>query len=112
MDGSEDAFDACRVEEEPDLSRRGGRLALAARRQVHRDRRALQPADRSLDDRIRRGQGQGLALEGSAALRHCQAPAEGKEHWLNYWPSSRGGSSTIRTRSTSRRSSATARTYC
>ena len=50
-------LDPRRVEEEPDLPRRRRRLALSARRQVHRDRRPLQPADRSLDDRARRGQG-------------------------------------------------------
>ena len=56
-------------EEEPDLPRRRRRLALAARRQVHRDRRALQPADRPVDDRVRRGQGQGVARQGRTADR-------------------------------------------
>ena len=42
--GSTHEVDAGRVEEEPDLPRRRRRLALAARRQVHRHRRALQPA--------------------------------------------------------------------
>ena len=41
--GSTHEIDAGRVEEEPDLPRRGGRLALAARRPLHRDRRAVQP---------------------------------------------------------------------
>jgi hypothetical protein len=44
VDGSEAEVDARRVEEEPDLPRRCRRLARTARRQVHRDRRALQPA--------------------------------------------------------------------
>src|SRR3989475_31725 len=82
MDGSEDAFDACRVEEEPDLSRRGGRLALAARRQVHRDRRALQPADRSVDDRARRAEGKGLARQGRAPLRRRAETLESEKHLL------------------------------
>ena len=67
--GSTHAADPRRVEEESDLPRRRGRLALAARRQVHRDRRPLQPADRSVDDRLRRGQGQGVAREGRHAVR-------------------------------------------
>src|SRR3989442_8589747 len=82
MDGSEDAFGACRVEEEPDLSRRGGRLALAARRQVHRDRRALQPADRSVDDRARRAEGKGLARKGRAPLRRRAEALESEKHLL------------------------------
>src|SRR5205814_2543686 len=112
IDGSQAQADASRLEEESDLPRRRRRHALAARRQVHRDRRPLQPTDRPVDDRVRRGQGQGLALEGRTAVRHGQAPAQGEEHWLNCSPSWRGGSSTIPTRCTSRRSSAKARTCC
>ena len=74
VNGSEAEADAGRLEEEPDLPRRRGRFALAARRQVHRDRRPLQPADRSVDDRARRGQDQGLARQGRAADRaRCAA---------------------------------------
>ena len=65
--GSEDQIDAGRLEEEPDLPRRRGRLALPARRSLHRDRRSLQPADRSVHDRPRRGEDQGLDGEGRAA---------------------------------------------
>ena len=54
VNGSEVEVDAGRFEEEPDLPRRRRRFALAARRQVHRDRRALQPADGSVDGRDRR----------------------------------------------------------
>src|SRR5262249_50621489 len=39
-----------RVEEEPDLAHRRRRQALAARRPHDRDDRAVQPADRALDD--------------------------------------------------------------
>ena len=80
VDGSEAEVDARRVEEEPDLPRRCRRLALAARRQVHRDRRALQPPARPVADRARRGEDEGLALEGGAADRLGQAPAQGQEH--------------------------------
>ena len=53
-------------------------LALAARRQVPGDRRPLQPADRPLDDRGRRGEGARVALEGCATLRQRRPPAEGE----------------------------------
>src|SRR5205823_10377832 len=66
--GSQVEVDAGRVEEESDLPRRRSRLALAARRQVHRDRRAVQPADGSVHDRARRAEGEGLAREGRSAL--------------------------------------------
>ena len=82
IDGSEDQTGPRRVEEEPDLPGRRRRLALAARRQVHRDRRAVQPADAALDHRDRRGEGQGLDLEGRAADRLGQAPHEGAGHLL------------------------------
>ena len=78
--GSSHEVDAGRLQEEPDLPRRGGRLALAARRQVHRHRGAVQPAARAVADRVRRGQGQGLALEGRSALAAGRAPAQSQEH--------------------------------
>src|SRR5206468_6829782 len=68
------------LEEEPDLPRRRGRLTLAARRPVPRDRRSLQPADRPLDDRARRDEGEGLARQGRAAHRGGFAPAQGQGH--------------------------------
>ena len=40
------------------------------------------PQARSLADRVRRGEGEGLAVEGGPALRHRLAPAEGEEHRL------------------------------
>ena len=55
QDGSTDEIDPRRIEEEPDLPGRGRGLALAARREVHRDRRPLQPAGGPLADRVRRG---------------------------------------------------------
>ena len=67
--GSEDQVDAGRLEEEPDLPRRRRGLALTARRSLHRDRGSLQPADRALDDRARRGEGQGLDRQGRSAHR-------------------------------------------
>ncbi len=73
-DGCEVEAHARGLEEESDLPRRRGRFALPARRQVPRDRRPVQPADGSLDDRSRRGEGQGLAREGRAADRGgCEA---------------------------------------
>src|SRR5439155_7554826 len=84
--------DASRIEEESGLSRRRRRLALAARRQVHRHRRALQPAARSLADRVRRGQGEGLARQGCAALggreqaTQDQEPREVVAELLEYLP--------------------------
>src|SRR5262249_23084262 len=80
--GSTDEIDPGRLEEESDLPGRGRRLALAAGRQVHRDRRPLQPADRPLLDRVRRGEGEGLAVEGRAALRRGLAAAQGEKHRL------------------------------
>ncbi len=44
-----------------------------AGRSLHRDRRTLQPADRAVHDRARRGEDQGLAREGRAADRPGQA---------------------------------------
>src|SRR5207244_4692423 len=93
VDGSTHETDAGRLEEEPDLPRRGGRLALAARRPVHRDRRALQPADAAVDDRARRGQGQGLARQGSAAVGvgFAAPEGEGDRQRLSSSSTSRGG---------------------
>src|SRR4029079_246580 len=80
--GSTDETDPGRVEEEPDLPGRGRGLPLAARREVHRDRRALQPPDRSLADRVRRGEGEGLALQGRAALGRGLAAPQSQKHRL------------------------------
>ena len=99
--GSEDQTGPRRVEEEPDLPGRRRRLALAARRQVHRDRRAVQPADAALDHRDRRGEGQGLDLEGRAADRLGAAPHEGTGNllaWRSWSPISPRASSTTPTR--------------
>src|SRR5581483_6395734 len=57
------------LEEEPDLPGGRRRRAVAARRQVPRHRGPLQPADGPVDDRPRRGEGEGLAREGRAADR-------------------------------------------
>src|SRR5581483_6038680 len=81
-DGSTDEVDPGRLEEEPDLPGRRRRLALSARRQVHRDRRPLQPPDGSVADRARRGEGEGLAVEGRATVRRGRAAAEGEEPGL------------------------------
>src|SRR5262249_33213595 len=81
--GGTDQVDPSGIEEEPGLPGGRRRLALAARRQVHRDRRALQPAVGSLADRVRRGEGEGLALEGRAALGRGLPPAEGEKHRLS-----------------------------
>ena len=57
--------------------------------QVPRDHRALQPADRALDDRVRRGKGEGVAWQGRTAVAGGLPPAEGQEHWLSCsstWP--------------------------
>ena len=88
--GSQIEVDASRIEEESDLPRRRSRFALAARRQVHRDRRAVQPADGSVDDRAERGEGQGLAQQGRAADRVGAQAAQDQEHWLSCSKSSRG----------------------
>src|SRR3990170_2970830 len=105
-DGCKDQVDAGRVEEEPDLPRRRRRLALAAGRPLHRDRRALQPADGPVDDRARRGQDQGLGRQGRSADRVCIATHEGRrprpvgrewlerpmcERWLPNHPLRSGG---------------------
>src|SRR5205823_11713544 len=79
-DGSQAQAHEGGLQEEPDLPRRRGRLALAARRPVPRDRRSLQPADRAIDDRARRGEGEGLARQGRAAHRGRLAPAQGQGH--------------------------------
>ncbi len=78
--GSTHETDARRVEEEPDLPRRGCRLALPARRPVHRDRRSVQPADRPVHDRPRRRQGEGLARQGRAAVRAGLPAHQGRGH--------------------------------
>src|SRR4029079_16548831 len=80
--GSTDETDPGRVEEEPDLPGRGRGLPLAARREVHRDRRALQPPDRSLADRVRRGEGEGLAVQGRAAVGCGLAAHQSQEYRL------------------------------
>ena len=54
--------------------------AVAARRPLHRDRGALQPADRSFDDRSRHRQDPGLDLQGRAAERQGEAPHEDTGH--------------------------------
>src|SRR5262249_36183696 len=76
--GSQAQADRSRVEEEPGLPDRGGGLPLAARRQVPGDRRPLQPADRPVHHRVRRRAGEGLALEGRAAVRDGPAAAQGQ----------------------------------
>ena len=64
-------------EEEPDVAHRRRRQALAARRAHDRDDRPLQPADRALGDRGRRGARAALARPRRAALatrsRRCCA---------------------------------------
>ena len=80
--GCETQADARRLEEEPDLPRRRRRLALAARRQVHRDRRTLQPSARAVADRVRRGEGARLAREGCAPDGTGRPPPEGQGHQL------------------------------
>src|SRR5262249_52761688 len=57
--------------------------ALAARRQVHRDRGSLQPAVRAVADRARRDQGEGLDRQGRAALGCRRAAHQGQEHRLS-----------------------------
>ena len=111
-DGSADQVDARRVEEEPDLPRRRGRLALAAGRPFHRDHRALQPADRPIHDRSRRGEDQGVAGEGCTALRPRVQADQGRRHlqrWLSSSSGSLVGSSTSPTPSASRPRSARTR---
>ena len=71
------------LEEEPDLPRRRRRLALAARRQVHRDRRPLQPPARAVADRARRGEGARLAREGRAADRAGREAPEDQGHLVD-----------------------------
>ena len=79
-DGCETEAHSCGLEEEPDLPRRRRRLALAARRQVPRDRRSLQPADPPVDDRARRGEGEGLARQGRTADRGCREADQDPGH--------------------------------
>ena len=76
--GSEAQVDAGRFEEESDLSRRCSRFALPARRQVHRDRRPVQPAARAVPHRVRRGEGQGVAQERRPADGAGRTAAEGQ----------------------------------
>src|SRR5439155_19262967 len=67
-----------RVEDEPGLPDRRRGLALAARRQVPRDRRALQPAVRPVADRAQRGADPRLAVEGRPAVGNGAAAAQGE----------------------------------
>jgi predicted RNA-binding protein YlqC (UPF0109 family) len=69
---------ARRRQEQSDLASRRDRPAFATRRPLPRGARPVQPADRSFDDRARRGARAQLAPEGSSAERYRQAPAEGK----------------------------------
>ena len=69
-------------QEEPDLARGRGRPALAARRPLHRDDRALQPADGALDDRDRRGAPPALARPRRPAHQHGEAAREGAREGL------------------------------
>ena len=66
------------LEEESDLPGRRGRRPFAARRPVHRDRRALQPADGPLHDRSRPGEDRRLDRQGRAAERLGEAPHQGR----------------------------------
>src|SRR5207245_549398 len=51
----------------------GGGLALAARRALHRDHRALQPPDQTADGQDRPDEGAGVDRQGGAALEHGEA---------------------------------------
>ena len=65
------------IDEATGLSRGRGGLALAARRPLHRDARALQPADRAADGDDRPGEGRGVDQEGRPAVEHG-AEADGE----------------------------------
>ena len=81
---SETSTNARRRTQEPHLAGCRRRPALQARRPSDRDRRALQRTDRPVDDRARRGQGQGLARPWRPADRHGQeAPAHAGHHRLS-----------------------------
>ena len=66
---------------------------------VPRHRRALQPADRPVDDRPRRGEGQGLARQGRTADRGGREADQDLRHrkvgWRSCSRTSRASSSTI-----------------
>ena len=66
-----------RVEEEPDLPGRRGRLALAARRQVHRDRRPLQPSDASVAIELDEAKIKDWISKGAQPPDSVQQPHEG-----------------------------------
>src|SRR3954464_3671118 len=74
-------------QEESDLARRRRRSALAARRPRDRDDRPLQPADRAVRDRHRRGARQALARARRAAYEHGQEAPARQGHLLARTPS-------------------------
>ena len=67
--GSQHATHPRRREERPPVAGGRRRPPLPAGRPVHRDDRAVQPADRSVDHRAQRGADPLLALQGRPALR-------------------------------------------